>query len=113
MKRCVALLLLLCTVLLTSCSGGAEPQPDVLNQPHFRGRVVEVYDTGYLLQVTDAGDGSVALESSVMVETDAGRYAVGDYLQIIFDGTVTKRYPPQILGISALYQTDAAGKRLN
>ena len=26
---------------------------------------------------------------------------------------LTKRYPPQILGISAVYRTDAAGNRLN
>ena len=113
MKRYIAVLLLLCTVLLAACSGGAQSQPDDPDQPHFRGRVIEVTDAGYLLQVTDAGDRSVALGSNVLVEADAGRYAVGDYLQVLFDGTVTKRYPPQILGISAVYRTDAAGNRLN
>lgn len=110
MKRILSLtLVFICLFTLVACSSNDEGR-DVLN-PHFTGKVIEKHENSCLIEVTDIGNGHLALGSPVVVTTNipnCPEYEVGDYLIIVFDGTVAESYPPQILRVSTITKTDSS-----
>ena len=121
MKKCLALLLILvCLFSLVACQNGNNEENkgnegnDILN-PHFTGKVVEVYDGGCLLEVTDKGNWNFSIGDKVEVHTDienCPEYSVDDYLRISFDGLVAESYPPQIHGVTIVSKTDNTGNSI-
>ena len=72
------------------------------NSPYFCGRVIETNSKGFLVEVTDGGNGSFALGERVQVNTEQGDYNVGDTLRIAFDGKVAMSYPPQVTSVQSI-----------
>ena len=79
--------------------------------PYFCGKVIEKNEKGFLVEVTDGGNGAFAEGEKVQVNTElASKYAVGDNLCISFDGKVAMSYPPQITCVSSIVKLDKNGK---
>ena len=79
---------------------------------YFTGKVLEVYEKGCLLEVTDIGNGNFWIGNKVMVHTDISNspaYDVGDFLRISFDGKVAESYPPQVTTVFIVSKTDSKG----
>lgn len=79
------------------------------NSPYFCGRIVEVNSKGFLVEVTDGGNGAFAESERVQVNTElagSSAYGVGDYLKIIFDGKVAMSYPPQVTSVHSIIRID-------
>ena len=74
--------------------------------PYFCGRVIETNSKGFLVEVTDGGNGSFALGERVQVNTEQGEYEVGDNLRIAFDGKVAMSYPPQVTSVQSIVRVD-------
>jgi hypothetical protein len=73
------------------------------NSPYFCGRVIEINSKGFLVEVTDGGNGSFALGERVQVNTElGGEYKTGDNLRIAFDGKVAMSYPPQVTSVQSI-----------
>ena len=72
------------------------------NSPYFCGRVIETNSKGFLVEVTDGGNGSFALGERVQVNTEHGEYNLGDNLRIAFDGKVAMSYPPQVTSVQSI-----------
>ena len=72
------------------------------NSPYFCGRVIETNSKGFLVEVTDGGNGSFALGERVQVNTEQGAYEVGVVLRIAFDGKVAMSYPPQVTSVQSI-----------
>ena len=73
------------------------------NSPYFCGRVIETNSKGFLVEVTDGGNGSFAIGEKVQVNTELyGDYNVGDNLRIVFDGKVAMSYPPQVTSVQSI-----------
>jgi hypothetical protein len=73
--------------------------------PYFVGKVLEKYEKGCLLEITDQGNRFMDTGTVVTVNTDLDgcpEYSVGDYLRVEFDGTVAETYPPQIIKVIAI-----------
>lgn len=82
-------------------------------QVYFVGKVIEIYEGGCMLEVTDNGNNYLVPSDRVIVNTDVDGcpdYVNGDFLRIEFDGTFAESYPLQILNVSAVEKTDSAGK---
>ena len=77
-------------------------EPIDTNSPYFCGRVIETNSKGFLVEVTDGGNGSFALGERVQVNTEQGKYEVGDNLRIAFDGKVAMSYPPQVTSVQSI-----------
>ena len=106
-----------CLLALFSCKIISNKQSQNNAQPaYFVGKVVEVYGSGCLLEVTDEGNyGKLTFGTPVQVTTDikdCPEYVIGDYLKVTFDGTVAESYPPQILHVLGIEKTDSAGNRV-
>ena len=125
MKRFFALCLaLLCVLALVACSEADEAIEanattdggnDIVEVAYFIGKVVEVYDTTALLEVSDSGNQDFAIGDKVVVNTaieGAPAFAVGDYLRVVFDGKIAKSYPPQVFNVFSIYKTDEQGKHI-
>ena len=85
---------------------------DALNDPYFTGKVLEINEKGFLLEVTNTGNGCFAVGERVQVNTDlsrCGKYSVGDYLRISFDGKVALSLPPQVACVTSICKTDSEG----
>ena len=78
------------------------------NSPYFCGRVIETNSKGFLVEVTDGGNGSFALGERVQVNTEQGEYEVGDNLRIAFDGKVAMSYPPQVTSVQSIVRADGS-----
>ena len=118
MKRFLPMLMaLLCLAMLVACQTddnvvSDDDGRDLLN-PYFTGKVLEVYEKGCLLEVTDIGNGNFWIGNKVMVHTDISNspaYDVGDFLRISFDGKVAESYPPQVTTVFIVSKTDSKGK---
>ena len=110
MKKCLALLLtLVCLTTLVACGiKGYQP-------PYFSGKVIEKYENSCLIEVTNTGNGHLSIGEKVEVKTsidNCPNYEVGDYLRIVFDGTVAESYPPQILNVKDICKTDSTGNSI-
>lgn len=120
-KTLVIFLTLACLVTLVACNsndnGGSisnDDGRDILN-PYFTGEVIEVYEKGCLLEVTDIGNGNFGIGDKVQVNTDIStcpEYDVGDFLRISFDGKVAESYPPQITKVFIVSKIDADGNSI-
>ena len=110
MKRFIfAILILTCIGALVACNSG-----DDMN-PYFTGKVIEVYEKGCLLEVTDVGNGHFAVGGKVRVNTNiltCPEYGVGDFLRISFDGKVAESYPPQVTRVFSVTKTDSNGNSI-
>ena len=85
---------------------------DALNDPYFTGKVLEINEKGFLLEVTNTGNGCFAVGERVQVNTDLSgcpNYMVGDYLRISFDGKVALSLPPQVACVTSICKTDSEG----
>ena len=111
-KAAILLLTLACIFTLVACQSGGQTENNA-KPAYIVGRVVEVYEKGCLIEITDEGNyGKLAIGTPVSVRTDIDScpvYAVGDHLRITFDGTVAESYPPQILHVSRIDKTDSHG----
>ena len=77
--------------------------------PYFCGRVIETNSKGFLVEVTDGGNGSFALGERVQVNTELyGEFEVGDNLRIAFDGKVAMSYPPQVTSVQSIVRADGS-----
>lgn len=93
---CIALLI----VALTACT--APQNGTAIVDSHFSGRITEVRDSAYLLEVTDVGN-QHGIGNPVIVNVyETPVYAVGDTLTVTFDGIVAKSYPPQIMNATSI-----------
>ena len=84
---------------------------DIMN-PYFTGKVLEINEKGFLLEVTNSGNGCFAVGERVQVNTDlsrCGKYSVDDYLRISFDGKVALSLPPQVACVTSICKTDSEG----
>ena len=73
--------------------------------PYFVGKVLEKYEKGCLLEITDQGNQFMETGTMVTVNTDLDgcpEYSAGDYLRVEFDGTVAETYPLQIFKVIAI-----------
>jgi hypothetical protein len=94
---CIALLI----VALTACT--APQNGTAIVDSHFSGRITEVRDSAYLLEVTDVGNQQFGIGNPVIVNVyETPVYAVGDTLTVTFDGIVAKSYPPQIMNATSI-----------
>lgn len=104
MKRFLAVLLIsACILMIVACNSNSGEWED--SNPYFKGKVVEVYDKGCLVEVTDVGNGHFWVGNIVQVHTDipnCPEYTVGDVLLISFDGKVAESYPPQVTTVLAV-----------
>lgn len=105
MKKLNALILcLVCLFSVAACQADIDTGDegyDILN-PHFTGRVIEAYEKGCLMEVTDAGNAQLTVGEKAHVNTDIPNcpaYGAGDYLTISFDGVVAESYPLQIFNV--------------
>ena len=79
--------------------------------PYFCGRVIEKNEKGYLVEVTDGGNGAFAVSEKVQVNTDIyDGYKAGDTLRISFDGKVAMSYPPQVTSVTAIVKVNDNGE---
>ena len=111
MKKIISLLLALSliAIILTSCQNDLSGKINSANtdvpdddQYYFTGKVVEIYEKGCLIEVTDAGNQHLSVGNKVDVHTNIENcpaYSEGDSLKIVFDGMVAESYPPQILKV--------------
>ena len=84
--------------------------------PYFVGKIVEKNERGFLLKITDSGNGSFCVGEAVQVNVDASGYpdyAVGDHLRIAFDGKVALSYPPQVTSVTSIRKTDSQGNDID
>ena len=73
--------------------------------PYFTGRVLETNEKGFLLEVTDTGNGAFAVGDKVQVNVDRSQYpdyGSEDLLRISFDGKVALSYPPQVTSVISI-----------
>ena len=101
----------ICPSLALSCTKDNDDKlQNEENDVYFVGRVTKTYDIGCMLEVTDLGNfGQLPIGSPVQVNTSVDNcpeYTVGDYLKVVFDGTVAESYPPQILYVTSIEKID-------
>ena len=99
MKKYIALLLVICMVSACLIGCSSDKSNDSGKSAHFTGKVIEVYQSGYLLKVTDVGTWDCKVGSLIAVTADvsgSAEFAVGDHLKVTFDTTEPMRSPSQI-----------------
>lgn len=115
MKKLIALgLTLICLFCFVACDINSTEQSQNNAQPaYFVGKVIEIYELGCFVEVTNEGNyGKLPLGTTVQITTNiknCPEYVVGDHLKVTFDGTVAESYPPQILHVLTIQKTDSAG----
>lgn len=105
-KVMVSILALICVVGLVGCTAGKENN---LNETaaYFTATVTEVHESSLLVEITDTGSTSLGEGTPVHVSTNFDGYtecAVGDSIQIEFDGMIQELYPPIIPGVTAIHK---------
>lgn len=98
-KTALCLMIFFCIAVFCSCG---ESGTDILLQAHFSGTVLEVYEGGCLMEVSDTGNQAFSVGDLVSVNTSVEgcpSYSAGDCLRIVFDGTVGESYPMQIFKV--------------
>ena len=108
MKRLIAVfLIIVCLGALTACDviGSLLPKEES-ESVYFVGKVLEKYDTGCLLEVSDEGTSfGLGIGTLIHVGTNIDgchEYEVGDYLRVEFGGEVAESYPLQLHGASKI-----------
>ena len=101
MKRILCIMLLFAlAVALGACRADLKD-----DRPHLTGKVLEVFDGGCLLEITEQDSPYMAVGGEVVVHTNVEgcpAYAVGDLLTVFFDGSMATSYPPQIFKVYAV-----------
>ena len=96
MKKYIALfLVILCVLILAACNNAEQEGPPY----YFIGEVTEIYkaDGKFLVKVIDYGNYNFNSDYVVIHEAaDGPEYAVGDRLQITFNGLFLETDPPQL-----------------
>ena len=102
-KLIAAILLILCLGTMASCSiiEGLLPKEES-ETVYFVGKVLEKYEAGCLLEVSDEGT-SFGLGIGTLIHVGTSiegcpEYDVGDQLRVEFDGAVAESYPLQLHG---------------
>ena len=99
-KILLVILSIICCFSLFGCNN--EEQHDILN-PYFTGKVLELNEKGYLVEVVDIGNGCFSVGEKVQVNAEKSKfpdYSVGDKIIISFDGKVALSIPPQITSVT-------------
>ena len=94
-KRLSLFLILLCVVSLAACGVKEDEGPPY----YFIGEVTEIYeaDGKFLVKVVDYGNYNFNSDYVVIHEAaDGPDYAIGDRLQITFNGVFLETDPPQL-----------------
>ena len=117
MRKILSILLVaVCLLALGGCKGQVAQTPETdpsdtktpaltAPSPYFTGKVLEKFDGSFLAEVTDVGDGNLAVGQQVVVHIntpDCPEFAVGDSLTISFDGKMTCSLPPQVVGVAII-----------
>ena len=120
MKKIILTLLLLALIILLvafavlcfrhfygAASDGAQGSTEDIeaDRPYFTGRVLETNEKGFLLEVTDTGNGAFSVGDTVQVNVDRSQhpdYGTEDLLRITFDGKVALSYPPQVTNVISI-----------
>ena len=114
MKKTLTLILaIICLMLLAACNFNVYDQGQNNAQPaYIVGEVVEIYEAGCLVKVTDEGNyGKLAVGTNVQITTNienCPEYTIGEQLKIKFDGAVAESYPPKILHVIEIEKPTAA-----
>ena len=102
--------LVACTLIDTQAQNNAEPA-------YFIGEVIECHGSGCIVRLTDTGSwGGLPIGEIAHVSTNVENcpeYDVGDYIKVVFDGTVAESYPPQIMHVIRIEKTDSNGNRID
>ena len=119
MKRLIALVfVLVCVLGLCACNSNKDVSFDETNAAFFVAKVTEVYDNYLLVEVTDKGNTSFSVGTSVEVSTTVTSadgcptFVADEYARIEFDGLVLEKYPPALGEVFKIYKTDATGKSI-
>ncbi len=118
MKKIIPLIFaLICLVTLIACdTNGDESSQNNAQPAYFVGEVIEIYDAGCLVEVTDEGNyGGLKVGATVQITTDVENcpeYGIGNHLRVTFDGNVAESYPPQILHVISIEKTDHTGNSI-
>ncbi len=112
MKKVLAFILtIICLVMLVACDTNTDQSQNNAQPAYLSGKVIEIYESGCLLEVTDEGNyGKLAVGTTVEISTNVENcpeFVVGDYLTVEFDGTVAESYPPQILHVLVINKIDS------
>ncbi|MBE5737071.1 MAG: hypothetical protein E7348_01585 [Clostridiales bacterium] len=96
-KIFLVILSIICCFALFGCN--KEEQHDILN-PYFTGKVLELNEKGYLVEVVDSGNGCFSVGEKVQVNVPSTKFSVDDKIIISFDGKVALSIPPQISSVT-------------
>lgn len=117
-KLIVIILALVCVLGLCACNSNKDIPFDETNAAFFTAKVTEVYDNYLLVEVTDKGNSSFSVGTSVEVSTNVTSadgcptFVADEYARIEFDGVVLEKYPPALGEVFKIYKTDATGKSI-
>ena len=116
MKKLISLfLVLVCVLGLCACNKNEDIHFDETNSAFFIAKVTGVYENYLLVEVTDKGNSSFAVGTSVEVSTmvtsadGCPNFVAGEYARIEFDGVVLEKYPPALGEVFKIYKTDEKG----
>ncbi len=115
MKRTFILILaLVCVLSLASCVKGKDEDKkenaESITDPYFTGKVLEIYETRCLVEVTDTGNGNFTVGDTIIVNTsieNCPKYDIGDSLTVVFDGKVALSYPAQVLSVHRIIKNNS------
>lgn len=89
-----------CVFILAGCST-VKIKEDILEEPNFSGRVVDVHDRSILVEVDEGEDErrssdliSVSLDAEL--EESQTTFAAGDPVRVYYDGSIAESYPAQV-----------------
>ena len=116
MKKLIALVLaVICVLGLCACNSKKDILFDETNAAFFVAKVTEVYDNHLLVEVTDKGNSSFSVGTSVEVSTTVTsadgcpNFVTDEYARIEFNGVVLEKYPPALGDVFKIYKTDSTG----
>ncbi len=113
MKKVLAFILtIICLVMLVACDTNIDQSQNNAQPAYLSGKVIEIYESGCLLEVIDEGNyGKLAVGTTVQITTNienCPEYVIGDYLTVEFDGTVAESYPPKIFHVLGIDKIDSS-----
>ena len=118
MKKLIALLLsLVCVLGLCACNSKKDIPFDDTGV-FFVGKVIEVYDSYLLVEVTDKGNTSFSIGARLEVSTNVSsadgcsNFVAEEYAKILYDGKVATENPPGRLEAYSIYKTDENGMNI-
>ena len=116
MKKLIALVLaVICVLGLCACNSKKDIPFDETNAAFFIAKVTEVHENYLLVEVTDKGNSSFSVGTTVEVSTTVTsadgcpKFVADEYARIEFNGVVLEKYPPALGEVFEIYKTDATG----